>query len=174
MKQIDLRELRPGTAGFCFQQLHRPPTIPGTLSASTVTVTIGANSPLTNTGSAALVQYSGGSLLVARTGANAFTALSSTCTHQGCLVTGFSNGEYVCPCHGSHYNTSGQVTQGPAPSPLPSFPTAFSNGQLTITVQERTAQGEDGRPYSPDHVGGRFAANAARASRRSAVVMSGR
>ena len=74
-----------------------------------------------------------GALLVARTGQNAFTALSSTCTHQTCTITGFGNNVYVCPCHGSQFSTSGQVVMGPAGAPLHQFTTSFSNNVLTIS-----------------------------------------
>ena len=42
------------------------------------------------------------------------------CTHQGCDVIG-NDGPYqgyYCPCHGSVYDTSGRIRQGPAPSNL--------------------------------------------------------
>ena len=42
------------------------------------------------------------------------------CTHLGCVPLG-EKGEYngwFCPCHGSHYDTSGRVRKGPAPSNL--------------------------------------------------------
>jgi len=47
------------------------------------------------------------------------------CTHLGCVplgqkitdIKGDFNGWY-CPCHGSHYDTSGRVRQGPAPKNL--------------------------------------------------------
>jgi ubiquinol-cytochrome c reductase iron-sulfur subunit len=44
------------------------------------------------------------------------------CTHLGCVPLGQqanqSHGDYggwFCPCHGSHYDTSGRVRRGPAP-----------------------------------------------------------
>ena len=39
------------------------------------------------------------------------------CTHLGCVPLG-DKGEYggwFCPCHGSHYDTSGRIRKGPAP-----------------------------------------------------------
>jgi ubiquinol-cytochrome c reductase iron-sulfur subunit len=39
------------------------------------------------------------------------------CTHLGCVPLG-GKGEYggwFCPCHGSHYDTSGRIRKGPAP-----------------------------------------------------------
>ena len=47
------------------------------------------------------------------------------CTHLGCIPLGQRpvdpKGEWVgwfCPCHGSHYDTSGRIRKGPAPRNL--------------------------------------------------------
>lgn len=47
------------------------------------------------------------------------------CTHLGCVPMGQkasdSKGEFggwFCPCHGSHYDTSGRIRKGPAPANL--------------------------------------------------------
>jgi len=39
------------------------------------------------------------------------------CTHLGCVPIGGSGdfGGWFCPCHGSHYDTSGRIRKGPAP-----------------------------------------------------------
>ena len=42
------------------------------------------------------------------------------CTHLGCVPLG-DKGDYngwFCPCHGSHYDTSGRIRKGPAPTNL--------------------------------------------------------
>lgn len=42
------------------------------------------------------------------------------CTHLGCVPLG-QRGDFngwFCPCHGSHYDTSGRIRKGPAPSNL--------------------------------------------------------
>ena len=42
------------------------------------------------------------------------------CTHLGCIPLG-NKGEFngwFCPCHGSHYDTSGRIRKGPAPTNL--------------------------------------------------------
>ena len=51
--------------------------------------------------------------------------LVGICTHLGCIPlgqkTGDNRGEYggwFCPCHGSHYDTSGRIRKGPAPKNL--------------------------------------------------------
>ena len=42
------------------------------------------------------------------------------CTHLGCVPLGQQGdfGGWFCPCHGSHYDTSGRVRKGPAPNNL--------------------------------------------------------
>lgn len=52
--------------------------------------------------------------------------LVGVCTHLGCVplgqATGSNRGEFggwFCPCHGSHYDTSGRIRKGPAPANLP-------------------------------------------------------
>ena len=52
--------------------------------------------------------------------------VEGVCTHLGCVPLGQRSGEprgefggWFCPCHGSHYDTSGRIRKGPAPSNLP-------------------------------------------------------
>jgi ubiquinol-cytochrome c reductase iron-sulfur subunit len=52
------------------------------------------------------------------------------CTHLGCVPT-FGQGEYggwLCPCHGSVYDTSGRIRKGPAPKNLYLPDYAFLSG----------------------------------------------
>ncbi len=51
--------------------------------------------------------------------------LVGICTHLGCIPKGQSLGDakgefggWFCPCHGSHYDTSGRIRKGPAPRNL--------------------------------------------------------
>lgn len=49
------------------------------------------------------------------------------CTHLGCVPLGQAgdfNG-WFCPCHGSHYDTSGRIRKGPAPKNLEIPPYEF-------------------------------------------------
>jgi len=108
------------------------PTVAGSRAGNVTTVTIAAGSPLANTGAIALVQAGAVDFLVTRTGAATFTALTAICTHQQCTVTNASGALFVCPCHGSEYDTSGAVVRGPAGSPLRSFATQFADPTLTI------------------------------------------
>jgi cytochrome b6-f complex iron-sulfur subunit len=109
-------------------------TINTTILNNTMTLNIDAGSPLSAVGTAALVNASGRSFLVAHTGANTFTALTAVCTHEQCTVSTFQTQMYECPCHGSQYSTTGSVLRGPATRSLTQFTTAFSNNVLTITT----------------------------------------
>ena len=96
-----------------------------------VAVTIDSGSALATTGGAAQVRSSAGVFLVARTGQDTFSAMNATCTHEACEISGFDSA-FVCPCHGSRFNTSGRVLNGPATRALTLLTTTFANGVLTI------------------------------------------
>ena len=57
------------------------------------------------------------------------------CTHLGCVPSndGPIEGGYFCPCHGSVYDASGRIRQGPAPANLALPPYKFvSDTKITI------------------------------------------
>ena len=110
--------------------------VSASVASRTLSLTVGASSPLASVGSAVLVESTLGFFLVARTGQSTFAALGSTCTHQTCTITGFGSGTYVCPCHGSQFDTNGHVVAGPAPFALPFYATQFNpaTNVLTFTV----------------------------------------
>ncbi|MGE0848166.1 MAG: ubiquinol-cytochrome c reductase iron-sulfur subunit [Hyphomicrobiaceae bacterium] len=62
------------------------------------------------------------------------------CTHLGCIPKGQSLsdsrgdfGGWFCPCHGSHYDTSGRIRKGPAPRNLEVPPYEFvSDSKIKI------------------------------------------
>ena len=53
--------------------------------------------------------------------------LLGVCTHLGCVPIAKAGdyGGYFCPCHGSHYDTSGRIRKGPAPKNLEVPPYVF-------------------------------------------------
>ena len=62
------------------------------------------------------------------------------CTHLGCIPKGQKVGEpkgdydgWFCPCHGSHYDSSGRVRKGPAPENLAIPPYQFLD-ESTIKI----------------------------------------
>jgi Rieske Fe-S protein len=67
----------------------------------------------------------------------AFVALSPICTHLGCTVE-IEGDRLVCPCHGSTYDRTGAVLQGPAERPLARYRTRLSaDGVLSIDLRSR-------------------------------------
>ena len=65
--------------------------------------------------------------------ANGLFAFTAICTHQGCLVgPPNSKGATTCPCHGSQFDGNGDVTQGPAGSPLVHFAVAVCGGEVYV------------------------------------------
>ncbi|ARO15761.1 ubiquinol-cytochrome c reductase iron-sulfur subunit [Ketogulonicigenium robustum] len=57
------------------------------------------------------------------------------CTHLGCVPIGGEGdfGGWLCPCHGSHYDTAGRIRKGPAPRNLP-VPRAVFIDDTTIEL----------------------------------------
>jgi ubiquinol-cytochrome c reductase iron-sulfur subunit len=56
------------------------------------------------------------------------------CTHLGCVPipgAGDYPGGFFCPCHGSHYDSSGRIRRGPAPLNL-EVPTYKLDGDLLV------------------------------------------
>ncbi|MGC6530350.1 MAG: ubiquinol-cytochrome c reductase iron-sulfur subunit [Candidatus Puniceispirillaceae bacterium] len=66
-----------------------------------------------------------------------YLVLLGICTHLGCVPLGQKVGEikgeydgWFCPCHGSHYDTSGRIRKGPAPLNLEIPPYAFVSDKV--------------------------------------------
>ncbi len=66
-----------------------------------------------------------------------YLVLVGVCTHLGCVPLGQKTGEvkgdydgWFCPCHGSHYDTSGRIRKGPAPTNLEVPPYDFLSDTL--------------------------------------------
>ena len=54
---------------------------------------------------------------------------SAICTHQGCPVSSVTQGQIICPCHGSRFDAqTGAVLAGPADRPLPPVSVVVRDG----------------------------------------------
>ncbi|MBN9051320.1 MAG: ubiquinol-cytochrome c reductase iron-sulfur subunit [Rhizobiales bacterium] len=60
-------------------------------------------------------------------GHDQWLVLIGICTHLGCIPLAHQGNYdgFFCPCHGSQYDTSGRIRQGPAPLNLAVPPYAF-------------------------------------------------
>jgi nitrite reductase/ring-hydroxylating ferredoxin subunit len=58
-------------------------------------------------------------------------AVSTVCTHLGCIVNPAANG-FECPCHGSRFAGDGSVLKGPAPRALPWVKVSGSAGEYVV------------------------------------------
>ena len=68
--------------------------------------------------------------------AGEWRVMMGVCTHLGCVPLGDGAGEFggwFCPCHGSHYDSSGRIRKGPAPENLP-VPVASFVDETTIKL----------------------------------------
>jgi len=58
---------------------------------------------------------------------------SGICTHQGCEVEyAIKPGKFICPCHDSQYDKTGEVVKGPAKNRLPRFEFKIVSGELFV------------------------------------------
>jgi glycine/D-amino acid oxidase-like deaminating enzyme/nitrite reductase/ring-hydroxylating ferredoxin subunit len=66
-------------------------------------------------GEGGIVELNGERAAIYKDEQGALTALSPVCTHLGCIVSwNTAEKSWDCPCHGSRFDTSGAVIQGPA------------------------------------------------------------
>jgi Rieske Fe-S protein len=63
-----------------------------------------------------------------------YKALWMRCTHQGTELQVFGD-RMQCPAHGSEFTTSGAVQNGPADTPLRSFPVLIESNNLKINLK---------------------------------------
>ena len=62
-----------------------------------------------------------------KAGHEQWQVLIGICTHLGCIPIAHEGAYdgFFCPCHGSQYDSSGRIRQGPAPANLPIPPYTF-------------------------------------------------
>lgn len=72
-------------------------------------------------------------IIVIRKADGGLVALSLVCTHWGCDVDWFGGrSELECPCHGSRFDLTGKVLEGPADEPLATYPVNEADGVVTV------------------------------------------
>ena len=102
-------------------------------NGNTITIDLTASdvSALNNSGGWLLI--TGANTLVVNVGDLVIRAFTSVCTHSGCSDSWqFSNSLFECTCHGSRFNTNGEVVRGPANSDLDEFSVTRDGDTVTI------------------------------------------
>ncbi len=84
-----------------------------------------------------------GQFYLSRLEDGSFLALSKTCTHLGCSVPWDDKQQkFICPCHGSTFDKTGEPLTAPALRPLDYYPLRIENGMVkvfTSRVQSRSS-----------------------------------
>jgi cytochrome b6-f complex iron-sulfur subunit len=74
--------------------------------------------------------------------ATGFFALSSICTHLGCMTRYVAeSAQLACPCHGSRFSLDGKVAAGPAPRPLRRLQLTIDRGLLVVDAGKEVPPG---------------------------------
>jgi Rieske Fe-S protein len=90
-------------------------------------------------GAAYRTKYGDDPLIVVNAGGRIRTFVA-VCTHEGCPL-GWNPTQHLvrCPCHGSAFDTRGQVVNGPAKLPLTELETIVERGVVSIVDRRRNA-----------------------------------
>lgn len=77
----------------------------------------------------------GGGCFVYRMQDGGLLALSKRCTHLGCAITwNQERQQFICPCHGSSFDATGNVITAPAPRALDYFSVQATDGVVTVDL----------------------------------------
>ena len=95
----------------------------------TLDLSSSANAALSTNGGYLISQ----GVIVAKTSAGDYIAVSAACTHEGVNVQFQSaNNRFHCPAHGANFTIAGTVQNGPANSPLTQYNTSLSGNMLRV------------------------------------------
>jgi cytochrome b6-f complex iron-sulfur subunit len=87
-----------------------------------------------------------GNFYLARLEDGGFLAISRTCTHLGCTVPWVSAEEsFVCPCHASAFDITGNVVNSPASRALDLYRVFIENNVVNVDTRKRIRRTEFGK-----------------------------
>jgi Rieske Fe-S protein len=114
----------PSDTGASPTQSDSPTAVAATVLGATSAVEVGGG---------AKFPVGEGTVIVTQPQAGEFVAFDARCTHQGCVVSGVSEGEIRCGCHGAKFDiATGEVRGGPAESPLKAVKIAVVNDEIVL------------------------------------------
>lgn len=104
-------------------------------SAKKLAVPLDKVPDLRKVGGSVIIKLKGEKVLFIRDAKDSVRAVNPVCTHQECLV-GYApeKGKIACSCHGSHFELSGKVLNGPATAPLKAYPAKLEKDRIIITI----------------------------------------
>ena len=103
-------------------------TVDLALSENNALLTVGGALALTGN------ELDSSGMLLFRQSESIVKVYSRNCTHASCTIGGFSSsGISSCQCHGSMFDTNGNVVNGPAAIPLNQYSATISENIVTIT-----------------------------------------
>lgn len=96
---------------------------------------LGTVADLDAAGFLAAKDLGGGPVIAIRDPANpaGVLAFNAACTHRGCPVE-WAESNFACPCHGSKYSPTGEVTNGPATAPLAQYEAKIEGDSVLVKV----------------------------------------
>jgi cytochrome b6-f complex iron-sulfur subunit len=72
-----------------------------------------------------------------------FLAISRQCTHLGCTVPWIDKeNKFICPCHASEFDITGNVVHSPAPRALDLFKVLIENKMVLVNTGKRIKRGQ--------------------------------
>ena len=73
-----------------------------------------------------------------------YVIFSSICPHLGCRFAWDTSAKrFICPCHGSQFETDGEKVAGPAPRGLDPLPFREKDGKAEVTwIQYKSGQSD--------------------------------
>jgi cytochrome b6-f complex iron-sulfur subunit len=82
--------------------------------------------------------FQSGQFYLVRLDDGGFLALSCKCTHLGCTVPWVEKEKkFLCPCHASAFDITGELISTPAPRALDAFPVAIEKDMVKVDTSRR-------------------------------------
>jgi cytochrome b6-f complex iron-sulfur subunit len=84
--------------------------------------------------SAQIIKFGRQPVILIRTEAGEFRALTATCTHLDCIVQYRTDLKQIwCACHNGLYDLKGRNISGPPPRPLDEYAVNILNGEIVVS-----------------------------------------